>query len=169
MSGFHVVDGLLGPDGTLSSVLPGYESRPEQLRMARAVERCFEERGHLLAEAGTGTGKTLAYLVPAVLSGRKVVISTATKTLQDQIFFKDIPLLRNQVKLDFDATYLKGRANYLCLHRFEAFRASTEGAGDVRLFGESAAQEATLRVIGRKGQGQPICRCRLGYPSEPAQ
>ncbi len=121
MSGFHVVDGLLGPDGTLSSVLPGYESRPEQLRMARAVERCFEERGHLLAEAGTGTGKTLAYLVPAVLSGRKVVISTATKTLQDQIFFKDIPLLRNQVKLDFDATYLKGRANYLCLHRFESF------------------------------------------------
>jgi ATP-dependent DNA helicase DinG len=116
----------LGPDGTLASVLPGYESRPEQLKMARAVERCFEERGHLLAEAGTGTGKTLAYLVPAVLSGRKVIISTATKTLQEQIFFKDIPLLQNQVKLDFDAAYLKGRSNYLCLHRLETFRSSPE-------------------------------------------
>jgi ATP-dependent DNA helicase DinG len=126
VSGFYIVDGLLGPGGTLSSVLPGYESRPEQLRMARAVEQCFEERGHLLAEAGTGTGKTLAYLVPAVLSGRKVVISTATKTLQEQIFFKDIPLLRNRVKLDFDAAYLKGRANYLCLHRFESFGRSPE-------------------------------------------
>ncbi|HYR56104.1 MAG TPA: ATP-dependent DNA helicase, partial [Myxococcaceae bacterium] len=126
MSDFHIVDGLLGPGGTLASVLPGYESRPEQLKMARAVERCFEERGYLLAEAGTGTGKTLAYLVPAVLSGRKVVISTATKTLQEQIFFKDIPLLQDQVKLDFDAAYLKGRSNYLCLHRLETFRGSPE-------------------------------------------
>jgi len=123
---FHIVDGLLGPDGALAQTLPGYESRPEQLKMARAVERCFEDRGHLLAEAGTGTGKTLAYLVPAVLSGRKVVVSTATKTLQEQIFFKDIPLLRNQVKLDFDAAYLKGRSNYLCLHRFESFSAAPE-------------------------------------------
>jgi len=126
VSGFHIVDGLLGPGGTLASVLPGYESRPEQLKMARAVEQCFEERGYLLAEAGTGTGKTLAYLVPAVLSGRKVVISTATKTLQEQIFFKDIPLLQDQVKLDFDAAYLKGRSNYLCLHRLETFKGSPE-------------------------------------------
>ncbi len=126
MSGFHRVDGLLGPDGVLASVLPGYESRPEQLKMARAVERCFTEHGNLLAEAGTGTGKTLAYLVPAVLSGRKVMISTATKTLQEQIFFKDIPLLSERVRLAFDAAYLKGRANYLCLRRFDSFRRAPE-------------------------------------------
>ncbi|MCI0569647.1 MAG: ATP-dependent DNA helicase, partial [Myxococcaceae bacterium] len=93
------------------------------LQMARAVERAFTERLFLLAEAGTGTGKTLAYLVPALLSGRKVVVSTATKTLQDQIFFRDLPLLRERVGLDFDATLLKGRSNYLCLHRLEHFGA----------------------------------------------
>ncbi|XXF81679.1 helicase C-terminal domain-containing protein [Myxococcaceae bacterium GXIMD 01537] len=89
--------------------------------MARAVERAFQERGYLLAEAGTGTGKTLAYLVPALLSGRKVVVSTATKTLQDQIFFKDLPLLRERLGMEFEAAFLKGRANYLCLQRFEQF------------------------------------------------
>ncbi len=124
MSGFHIVDGLLGPEGVLASALPGYESRPEQLEMARAVERCLEERGHLLAEAATGTGKTLAYLIPAALCGRKVLISTATKTLQEQIFFKDIPLLKKKVRLDFEAAYLKGRANYLCLHRLQGLGAS---------------------------------------------
>ncbi|MFZ5472225.1 MAG: ATP-dependent DNA helicase [Myxococcota bacterium] len=89
--------------------------------MARAVERAFHDRAYLFAEAGTGTGKTLAYLVPAALSGRKVVVSTATKTLQEQIYFKDLPLLREKVGLEFQAAYLKGRANYLCAHRFEAF------------------------------------------------
>ena len=113
------VEGLLGPSGLLADVLPGYESRPQQLQMAQAVERCFGEHGYLLAEAGTGTGKTFAYLVPAVLSGRKVVISTATKTLQEQIFLKDIPILKQQVGLEFAAAYLKGRNNYLCLHRFD--------------------------------------------------
>lgn len=113
------VDLVLGPRGPLSAALARYEHRPEQLEMARAVERAFRERRFLLAEAGTGTGKTLAYLVPAVLSGRKVVVSTATKTLQDQIFFKDLPLLQERVGLEFDATLLKGRGNYLCLHRLE--------------------------------------------------
>ncbi len=89
--------------------------------MARSVERSFNERGYLLAEAGTGTGKTLAYLVPALLSGRRVVVSTATKTLQDQIFFKDLPLLKERVGLEFEAAFLKGRSNYLCLQRFEQF------------------------------------------------
>src|SRR5215472_9699751 len=104
---------VLGPDSPLARALPGWEMREGQLAMAQAVEIALEEEKHLLVEAGTGTGKTLAYLVPAVLSGKKVVISTATKALQEQIFFKDIPLLRNQVKLDFDAAYLKGRSNYL--------------------------------------------------------
>ncbi|HEX8700320.1 MAG TPA: ATP-dependent DNA helicase [Myxococcaceae bacterium] len=115
------VDTLLGPGGALQSALPAYEHRPEQLQMARAVERAFNERSYLLAEAGTGTGKTLAYLVPALLSGRRVVVSTATKTLQDQIFFKDLPLLKERMGLEFEAAYLKGRGNYLCLQRFNAF------------------------------------------------
>ncbi|MDY7227709.1 ATP-dependent DNA helicase [Hyalangium rubrum] len=115
------VDTLLGPGGALQAALPAYEHRPEQLQMARAVERAFNERSYLLAEAGTGTGKTLAYLVPALLSGRRVVVSTATKTLQDQIFFKDLPLLKERIGLNFEAAYLKGRGNYLCLQRYNAF------------------------------------------------
>lgn len=116
------VDTLLGPGGALQSALEAYEYRPEQLQMARSVEKAFNERGYLLAEAGTGTGKTLAYLVPALLSGRRVVVSTATKTLQEQIFFKDLPLLRERMGLSFEAVYLKGRSNYLCLHRYDAFQ-----------------------------------------------
>ena len=89
--------------------------------MAEAVERAIERRGYLVAEAGTGTGKTLAYLVPAVLSGRRVIVSTATKTLQEQIWGKDIPLLRDACGLDFEAAYLKGRSNYYCLERGSEF------------------------------------------------
>jgi len=115
------VDGVLGPGGALSGALPRYEERPGQLALGRAVAEAFGEGHFLLAEAGTGTGKTLAYLVPAVLSGRRVVISTATRTLQEQVFFKDLPLLRDQVGLPVSAALLKGRSNYLCVHRFEAF------------------------------------------------
>lgn len=115
------VDGVLGPGGALAAVLKGYEHRPSQLEVARAVARALAERRFLLAEAGTGTGKTLAYLVAAVLSGKRVTLSTATRTLQEQVFLKDIPLLRDTVGLFFRAALLKGRANYLCVHRFEAF------------------------------------------------
>src|SRR3954462_10516843 len=99
------VEAILGEGGALERVLPAYEHRPEQLQMARAVERAFSERSYLLAEAGTGTGKTLAYLVPALLSGRRVVVSTATKTLQDQIFYKALPLLKDRMGLEFEAAY----------------------------------------------------------------
>lgn len=115
------VDGVLGPDGALAGALAGYEHRPPQLDMARAVSKAFAEGRYLLAEAGTGTGKTLAYLVPAVLSGRRVVISTATRTLQEQIFTKDLPLLRDEVGLPVTAALLKGRNNYLCAAKFERF------------------------------------------------
>jgi ATP-dependent DNA helicase DinG len=115
------IDEILGPAGRLARVLPGYEHRADQLAMARAVERALEHHGYLVAEAGTGTGKTLAYLVPAALSGRRVVVSTATKTLQEQIWWKDLPLLRDKAGLRFEAAYLKGRANYYCLHRGEEF------------------------------------------------
>lgn len=108
--------------GPISSALPGFEARTGQLQMADAVAALFEEGGVLLAEAGTGTGKTLAYLVPAILSRKRVLISTGTKNLQEQIFFKDIPLLRDVLDVTFSATYMKGRNNYLCLHRFAEFR-----------------------------------------------
>src|SRR5262245_20310304 len=87
--------------------------------MAARVARVFQDGGVLLAEAGTGTGKTLAYLVPAILSRQRVLVSTGTKNLQEQIFFKDIPALRQALDVPFTATYMKGRANFLCLHRLE--------------------------------------------------
>ncbi len=87
--------------------------------MADRVARVLEQGGVLLAEAGTGTGKTLAYLVPAILSRQRVLISTGTKNLQEQIYFKDIPALREALDVPFTATYMKGRANYLCLHRLD--------------------------------------------------
>ncbi|MBL9039714.1 MAG: ATP-dependent DNA helicase [Archangium sp.] len=115
------IDGVLGPHGALSAALPRFEHRPSQVELAHAIDAALRDGAFVLAEAGTGTGKTLAYLVPAVLSGKRVVVSTATRTLQDQIFFKDVPLLRDTVGLDFSAALLKGRSNYLCAYRFEAF------------------------------------------------
>ena len=97
--------------------MPGFEARAGQVEMASEVAKVFEEGGVLLAEAGTGTGKTLAYLVPAILSRERVLISTGTKNLQEQIYFKDIPALREALGIPFTATYMKGRANYLCLHK----------------------------------------------------
>ena len=90
---------VLGPGGRLSRALPGWEPRDDQVAMGAAVARAIERHGYLVAEAGTGTGKTLAYLVPAALSGRRVVVSTATKTLQEQIWWKDLPLLRESCGL----------------------------------------------------------------------
>jgi ATP-dependent DNA helicase DinG len=92
--------------------------------MAGAVARTLDVGGVLLAEAGTGTGKTLAYLIPAILSRQRVLVSTGTKNLQEQIFFKDLPVLREALGIPFTATCMKGRGNYLCLHRFDAQRES---------------------------------------------
>jgi len=106
--------------------------------MASAVAEVFADGGVLLAEAGTGTGKTLAYLVPAILSRERVLISTGTKNLQEQIFFKDLPALRGTLGVPFTATYMKGRGNYLCLHRFDALRDSPA----IRSWNEASAIEA---------------------------
>lgn len=112
---------ILGPDGPLAEAWPGYESRTGQLEMAAEVGRAFEQEDIAIIEAGTGTGKTLAYLVPALLSRRKTIVSTGTKNLQEQIYFKDIPFIKTQLKVDFKAAYLKGRENYLCLRMFKEF------------------------------------------------
>src|SRR5207244_7187159 len=107
------------PGGALGRTIPDFEPRAGQVEMAAAVARVFEDGGILLAEAGTGTGKTLAYLVPAILNRERVLISTGTKNLQEQIYFKDVPALREALAVPFTATYMKGRANYLCLHRLD--------------------------------------------------
>jgi len=112
------IDRVLGPAGRLAGGLDGFEHRPSQLAMARIIEQGLQEKTHVLIEAGTGTGKTLGYLTPIVLCGKKAVISTGTKNLQEQIAFKDIPLLARVTGLAIDAVLMKGRANYLCLHRF---------------------------------------------------
>jgi len=114
-----IVDAIFGDDGALAQSLPDFEPRPGQVDMARAVARVFEDGGVLLAEAGTGTGKTLAYLVPAIVSRERVLVSTGTKNLQEQIYFKDIPALRRALGVPFTATLMKGRSNYLCLHKLD--------------------------------------------------
>ena len=116
---------VFGPQGVLAQKVPGYRFRQQQLDMAQAVARAVEERGQLLAEAGTGTGKTFAYLVPALLSGGRVLLSTGTKTLQDQLFERDLPLVRDALGVPVTVALLKGRGNYVCHHHLE--RAASEG------------------------------------------
>jgi len=121
-------------DGALARSLPAFEPRESQATMAAAVAEVFEHGGVLLAEAGTGTGKTLAYLVPAILSRQRVLVSTGTKNLQEQIFFKDIPALRAALNVPFTATCMKGRGNYLCLHRLDQLQSgATPASHDVFL------------------------------------
>src|SRR5271163_1295880 len=98
----------------LSRAHPNFEYRPGQLEMALEVESAIAERRHLLVEAGTGTGKTLAYLIPAILSGKRIVISTGTKNLQEQLFFKDVPFLQTLFNYPLSVCYMKGRNNYAC-------------------------------------------------------
>ncbi|HYH85031.1 MAG TPA: ATP-dependent DNA helicase [Pyrinomonadaceae bacterium] len=131
---------IFGPRGLIASAHPEYEHRPGQIEMAEAVLRAFEERRHLIVEAGTGTGKTLAYLVPAVAAalerGGRIVISTGTKNLQEQLMEKDIPFLQSVLPRKFTAAYMKGRSNYACLQRVK--RAETtpilDGLDDVDHF-----------------------------------
>ena len=123
----HSVLHVFSEEGPLARALAGYEPREGQRQMAEAVASIIEGGGTLLAEAGTGTGKTLAYLIPAILSGHRVVVSTGTKNLQEQIFFKDLPALQRALGIPFTATLMKGRGNYLCLHRWETYRDGVAG------------------------------------------
>ena len=108
-----------GPGGALERHVPGYRPRAQQLEFAQAVHDTIASHGILVAEAGTGTGKTFAYLVPALAAGGRVILSTGTKTLQDQLFTRDLPLVRKALGVPVDVALLKGRANYLCLHHLE--------------------------------------------------
>jgi ATP-dependent DNA helicase DinG len=112
---------FFAPGGILAQSPLPYEYRPGQLEMAKAVERALAERRHLIVEAGTGTGKTLAYLLPALRTGQRVIISTGTKALQDQLYFRDVPFLELLLG-DLQVCYMKGRANYLCKRKLYALR-----------------------------------------------
>src|SRR5476649_2180893 len=112
-------DDVFNLEGPLARALPGYAYRPEQAAMANAVGAALARLDTLIVEAGTGTGKTFAYLIPALLSGRSVIISTGTRTLQDQLFRRDVPLLAKALGLPVKIALLKGRSNYLCRHRLE--------------------------------------------------
>jgi ATP-dependent DNA helicase DinG len=127
-------------------VLDGFEARDAQLQMAAAVADVFADGGVLLAEAGTGTGKTLAYLVPAILSGKRVLVSTGTKNLQEQIFFKDLPVLKAALGVPFTATYMKGRGNYLCLHRFATLKDGAAIRSREEIFAIDAIDEWARRT-----------------------
>jgi ATP-dependent DNA helicase DinG len=109
----------LGEGSALALALPGFRPRPAQQRLAVAVADAFERREVLLAEAGTGTGKTYAYLVPALLSGMKTIVSTGTRALQDQLYLRDLPRVRDALGIGLKTALLKGRANYLCRYRME--------------------------------------------------
>ncbi len=141
-----IVD-ILGPDGPLAKHVPGFASRRQQQDMAEATARALENNEMLIAEAGTGTGKTYAYLVPALLCGKKVMISTGTKNLQDQLFHRDLPTVRKALGVSTSVALLKGRANYLCHHRL----ALVEGR---RLRPEQQDQLARIRTwLGRTTRG----------------
>lgn len=110
----HSARSFFGKRGILSRWHPRYEFRPGQLEMAEAVESALSDKRHLIVEAGTGTGKTLAYLIPAILSGKRVVISTGTKNLQEQLFYKDVPFLQSHFDTPLRVCYMKGRSNFAC-------------------------------------------------------
>ena len=115
----------LGPDGAIARNHPNYEFRPGQIRMAQGVAEAIAGGHHLCVEAGTGTGKTLAYLLPSISSRKRVIVSTGTKNLQDQLFFKDVPFLEKALGQRLSVCYMKGRSNYLCLKKL----AEIEGEG----------------------------------------
>lgn len=143
------VDRIFDPgDGSLAAAFEGFESRSGQRLLATAVARTFDRGGTLMAEAGTGIGKTLAYLIPAAISGRRVLVSTGTRNLQDQVFYKDVPAVGRVLGHPVRAAYMKGRTNYLCVHRFERLTeaAAALPASDQRWLadiGEWATETAT--------------------------
>jgi ATP-dependent DNA helicase DinG len=133
------VRSIFAADGPLVHAVAAFESRPAQRAMADAVADRLESNGVLLVEAGSGSGKTLAYLIPALVSGRRVLVSTGTKNLQEQIVYKDLPVVAETIGRSFTATVMKGRSNYLCLHRFHALK-----TGDL-------ARQQRLGGFGAKG------------------
>ena len=153
-----------GRGGALQQVLEGFTPRPGQLRMAERIAAALERRATLLVEAGTGTGKTFAYLVPALLSGRRVLISTGTRTLQDQLYHRDLPLLAGALGRPVQVALLKGRSNYLCRARLAGAAAQPDllpGTGGASLLGRialwaRATRSGDLAEVAELGDAHPL-------------
>ncbi|HEU4992112.1 MAG TPA: ATP-dependent DNA helicase [Luteimonas sp.] len=143
----------LAEGGALAGAIEGFRARPGQQRLAEAVAAAFEAREPLLAEAGTGTGKTYAYLVPALLSGLRTIVSTGTRALQDQLYHRDLPRVRDALGIGLQTALLKGRANYLCRYRTEQARGSAA-------FGDRAQAALFARIVAWSG------RTRMGDLAE---
>ncbi len=157
---------LLFAEGLLSKSTLHFEHRPGQYDMAKAVEAALKDKRHLIVEAGTGTGKTLAYLLPALRHarerGQRVILSTGTKNLQEQLFFKDVPFLESVLSEQYGplkVCYMKGRANYLCKHKLYALRDSPllSGLEEIEQFHHIATWERTT-VNGRSCRAEPPAR-----------
>ncbi len=110
---------ILAETGPLAELIQNYQIRPQQLEMAQSIDEAIQDYQSIILEAGTGTGKTFAYLIPAILSGKKVIISTGTKHLQDQLYQRDLKTIQQATGIPIHTSLLKGRANYLCLYRLE--------------------------------------------------
>lgn len=150
------LDDILGPSGVLAKALPYFRPRSQQLEMAKAIQKVIEEPSMLVAEAATGTGKTYAYLIPALLSGKKVLISTATKTLQDQLVEQDIPKILKALGIARTVVNLKGRDNYLCRHHIaEALQSETSPASYIQEIAEIHQQLPHLKQ-GEKSEVQHV-------------
>jgi ATP-dependent DNA helicase DinG len=154
--------GVFGETGLLSRKLPGHETRNGQVAVAQAVERALRQDQLLLCEAGTGIGKTYAYLAPALLSGRKVVISTATRTLQEQIFHRDLPLIQSVLGTNVPVALMKGLPNYLCRRRHaeQIFESSHDWSGDLSELGTwvERTQSGDLSELGGWQEEAPLRR-----------
>lgn len=158
------IEDIFAEDGPLAAAIDGFSTRAEQMDMAAAVARALHSRGRLIVEAGTGTGKTFAYLAPALLSGRRVIVSTGTRTLQDQLFHRDLPTLTRAIGRPVRVALLKGRANYLCLHRLELAEQQAYARGLRR---EIAAPLGRVREWSRVTRRGEIAELTLLNESDP--
>ena len=152
------LDRIFAEEGPLARAMPGFRHRGQQVEFARAVLEAIEARATLIAEAGTGTGKTFAYLVPALLAGGRVIVSTGTKTLQDQLYHRDLPRVRDALGVRVDIALLKGRANYVCLHHLEL--AASQGTFAMR---EEASHLQRIRSFAARTMSGDRAEC-AGVP-----
>ena len=164
----HALDGgevaaLLGADGPLAHAIPGFVPRQAQQDMAQAVAEAFAQDSALVVEAGTGTGKTFAYLVPALMSGKRVIVSTGTRNLQDQLFHRDLPRVRDALCVPVRTALLKGRSNYLCLHRMKrasglpGLRLLRDRLGQIEDWARST-QTGDIAELGQLDEADPLTR-----------
>lgn len=158
---------IFGEDGPLAAAIPGFATRHEQIAMAGEVARALRSQGRLVVEAGTGTGKTFAYLVPALLSNRRVIVSTGTRNLQDQLFHRDLPTVARAIGRPVRVALLKGRANYLCTHRLELAEQQAIGRGLRREVATTLPLVREWSRITRHGDISELARLSDAHPVWP--